>query len=331
MGMAALCVIATRCAAADLPLAFALNRAIDGPAAPFVLPFDRGYYKAEGLNVGIETLASSQDTIERVASGNADMGVADLNALIRYRDSNPKTPVKAVFVLYNRPPFAVTGRRSRGIATPKDLEGKRVGVPAAGATAAQWPIFLKEAGLDAGKIAVEPVSIPVREPMLAAGQIDAITGQSLQVAIGLRERGVPANDIVVMLMADHGLALYGDAIIVSTAFAERRPAAVKGFLRAFVKGLQDSVASPAAAVASVLKRNDGANKDTEIERLMMAIRDNIVTAEVKENGVGGVDGARFARAIDQIAAAASFREAKPKLEEIFDASFLPAPAERRAF
>ncbi len=330
-GIVAACAVTIPAAAADLPLAFTLNARIEGPAAPFLLPFDRGYYKAEKLNVGIETSAGSVEAIERVASGNAEMGVADISALIRYRDSHPDTPVKAVFVIYNRPPFAVTGRRSRGVEKPKDLEGKRIGVPVAGATFAQWPIFVKQAGLDNSKITIENVGIPVREPMLAAGQIDAVTGMSLQVAIGLRERGVPASDIVVMLMSDFGVELYGDAVIVNTRFAERQPEAVKGFLRALVKGLKETAASPATAVASVLARNEAAGKVTETERLMMALRDNIVTPEVKANGFGGIDAARFARTIDQIAMAYSFTSAKPKLEDIFDAAFLPASSERRAF
>ncbi len=55
----------------------------------------------------------------------------------------------------------------------------------------------------------------------------------------------------------------------------------------------------------------------------MAIRENIVTPEVKANGYGGIDGDRFARAIEQIALAYKFKAAKPKLDDIFDSSFLP--------
>ena len=60
----------------------------------------------------------------------------------------------------------------------------------------------------------------------------------------------------------------------------------------------------------------------------MVIRQNIVTPEVKANGYGGVDGERFARALDQLALTTKFKE-KPKLEDIFDASFLPPASERK--
>ena len=78
----------------------------------------------------------------------------------------------------------------------------------------------------------------------------------------------------------------------------------------------------------MLERTDGASKNLELERLKMVIRDNILTPEVKANGYGGIDDARFVAAIDQLALAYKFKSAKPKPEEIFDASFLP-PADAR--
>jgi len=322
-------VVAGSAAGAETNIKFTLDFKFEGPAAPFLLPLDKGYYKAEGLNVAIDPAADLLEPINRVASGAYDIGFADVNALIRFRDANPATPVKAVFMVYNRPPFAVIGRKSRGIGAPKDLEGKKLGAPAADSAFAQWPIFVQANGIDASKVTIENVGFPVREPMLAAGQLDAITGFSFSSFINLKERGVPVNDIVVLLMADYGVNLYGHAIIVNPKFADDHPDAVKGFLRAFVKGLKETVKTPAAAIGTVLKRNDAAKKETELERLNMAIRNNIVTAEVKTNGYGAIDQMRFARAIDQIGLTYKFKAAKPKPEDIFDASFLPAAADRK--
>jgi NitT/TauT family transport system substrate-binding protein len=165
--------------------------------------------------------------------------------------------------------------------------------------------------------------------MLAAGQVDAITGFSFSSYINLKDRGVPADDIVVMLMADYGVNLYGNAIIVNPKFAAEKPEVVKAFLRAFLKGLRDTVRDPSTAVDSVIKRNDVAKKPVELERLRMAIRDNIVTPEVKANGFGGVSMERLDKSIDQIALTYTFKN-KPKGADIFDASFLPAAADRKA-
>ena len=104
---------------------------------------------------------------------------------------------------------------------------------------------------------------------------------------------------------------------------------MKGFLRAFLKGLKQAVKSPVAVVDTVLKRNDAARRSTELERLKMAIHDNIVTPEVKANGYGVIDPVRFARAIDQIGLTYQWKKGKPKPEDIFDASYLPSADARK--
>jgi NitT/TauT family transport system substrate-binding protein len=118
--------------------------------------------------------------------------------------------------------------------------------------------------------------------------------------------------------------------MVNPSFAADKPEAVKGFLRAFLKGLKDTSRDPVAALESVLKRNETASKDAELDRLQLALRDNILTPEVKANGFGGVDVARLDQAIDQIALTYAFKSARPKGGDIFDASFLPPAADRKA-
>jgi NitT/TauT family transport system substrate-binding protein len=326
-GLAALAIAGP--AAAQTAIKFSLDFKFEGPSAPFVVAIDKGYFKAEGLDVTIDSAAGSLEPITRVASGTYDMGFGDINSLIKFRDANPGTPIKAVFVVYNKPPFAVVGRKSRGVTKPKDLEGKKLGAPAPDGAFAQWKIFTQANGIDASKVTIENVGFPVREPMLAAGQVDAITGFSFSSFINLKDRGVPADDIVVLLMADHGVNLYGNTVIVNPKFAAEKPEAVKGFLRALTKGMQDTAKNPASTIDSVLKRNDVAKKEVELERLNMALKDNILTPEVKAKGFGGVDMAKLDKSIDQIALTYSFK-AKPKGSDIFDASFLPAEAARKA-
>ena len=327
--LAAASVLAAGSAAAQTPVKFSLDFKFEGPSAPFVVAIDKGYFKAEGLDVTIDTAGGSLEPINRVASGTYDMGFGDINSLIKFRDANPGTPIKAVFMVYNKPAFSIVGRKSRGVAAPKDLEGKKLGAPPPDGAYAQWPIFVQANGIDASKVTIVSVGFPVREPMLASGEVDAITGFSFSSYINLKDRGVPANDITVLLMADYGVNLYGNTIMVNPKFAAEKPEAVKAFLRAFLKGLHETVKSPALAVESVLKRNDVAKKDVELERLQLALKDNILTPEVKANGFGGVDPDRLEKSIEQIALTYQFKNGKPKGADIFDSSFLPSDADRK--
>ena len=250
LAAAALVLIFAGPAAAQTSIKFSLDGRLEGPEALVLLPQDRGYFKSEGLDVSVDDAASPLEPITRVASGSYDMAFADINALIRYRDQNPSAPVKAVFMVYNKPPYAIVARKNRGITEPKQLESKKLGAPSAGATFAQWPLFAKLNNIDVSKVTIENIGIPVRAPMLAAGQIDAALGFSFRLYVDLKDRGVPLDDIVLMPMADYGMKLYGNAIIVNSKFAAEKPEAVKAFLHAFLKGLKETIRHPADAVES---------------------------------------------------------------------------------
>ncbi len=176
------------------PLRLSLDWRLEGPLAMFLVAQERGYFREEGLDVAIDEGAVPLDPVSRVASGSHDIGFADINALIRYRDQHPNAAVKAVFMVYNRPPYSIVSRKSRGVTEPKHLEGKKVGIPANGATLGEWPLFAKLNDIDTSKVAVEQIGIPVRVPMLAAGQIDAALGNSFRVYVDLKDRGVPVDD-----------------------------------------------------------------------------------------------------------------------------------------
>jgi hypothetical protein len=176
---------------------------------------DRGYYGEEGLNVSIDTGSGSLEAIPRVATGTYQFGFADINSLIKFRDQNSDIDVQAIMMVYDAPPFAIVGRKSLGIMEPSDLEGKTLGAPATDGAFAQWPAFVEVNNLDADTITIENVGFPVREPMLAQGDVDAITGFSFSSYINLKSKGVGADDISVLLMSDYGLKLYGNAIMVN--------------------------------------------------------------------------------------------------------------------
>jgi len=318
----------TSAAQAETAIRFTLDRKIDGPSAPFFLAIEKGYFQAEGLNVRIDAAEGSPQAMNRLATGGYDMGVADINGLIMLRDANPETPIKAVFVTFDKPPSAIIARKSRGIATPKDLEGKKLAVPADDDTFALWPIFAKVNGIDAARVKLENVGLPVREPMLAAGEVDAVIGCSFSSFVDLKARGVPPADLTVLPMADYGVELYGDAIMVNTGFAAEKPEAVKAFLRAYLKALKDTVRDPARAVDALAHRSEPVDKAVELERLRMAIGDNVVTAAVRGAGYGGIEPERFGVALDQLALTYRFK-ARDKAADAFDPSYLPAAADRK--
>ncbi|MBP0484863.1 ABC transporter substrate-binding protein [Sagittula salina] len=317
MGMA----LATA-ASAETAMPFALDWKFEGPAAPYFAAVDNGYFTDAGLSVEISEGQGSLDAIPKVATGAFPVGFADINSLIKFLDQNPGAPVTAVMMVYDKPPFAIVGRKSLGVETPKDLEGRVLGAPPPDGAWAQFPIFAKENDLDMEKITVEPVGFPTREPMLAEGKVAAVTGFSFSSYLNLVRLGVPEDDISTILMADNGVDLYGNAIIVNTDFASENPEAVKAFLAAVAKGWTDAIADPATAIQSLVQRNPAADAALEQRRLQLAIDANVVTDWTKANGMGPIDADRFANSLDQIKLTYEFK-AEPDATLYFDGAYLP--------
>lgn len=307
---------------AETNVPFALDWKFEGPAAPFFAAIDKGYYAAEGLNVTVEPGNGSLDAIPKVATGAFPVGMADINSLIKFLDQNPGAPVIAAMMVYDKPPFAVIGRKSLGIDSPKSLEGKVLGAPPPDGAWAQFPIFAAANNLDMGAITVEPVGFPTREPMLAEGKVAAITGFSFTSYLNAARLGVPEEDLVTLLMADYGVKLYGNAIIINTEYAAANPDVIKGFLAATAEGWKASIADPASVIPMLLTRNPAADAELEQRRLQLSIDDNVLTDAVRENGFGVVDMDRMTEALAQIATTFTFTTA-PDAAMYFTDAYLP--------
>lgn len=308
---------------AETDMPFALDWKFEGPSAPYFHAIDAGYFADADLNVTISEGRGSLAAIPKVATGAFPVGFADINSLMRFLDQNPGAPVTAVMMVYDKPPFAVVGRKSLGVSAPADLQGKVLGAPPPDGAWAQFPIFAAETGIDADAITVEPVGFPTREPMLAEGNVAAITGFSFSSTLNLKRLGVPADDISVLLMADYGVDLYGNAIIVNTDFAAANPEVITGFLSAVGKGWKDAITTPEAAIEALMKRNPAADAALETERLQMAIDANVLTDFVQTNGMGTIDADRMANAIEQTKSVYTF-ETEPDVTLYFNDSYLPS-------
>jgi len=316
-------------ALAETAMPFALDWKFEGPSAPYFLAIDEGHFKAADLDVTISAGKGSLDAIPKVATGAFPIGFADINSLIKFLDQNPGAPVIGVMMVYDKPPFAIIGRKSQGVSAPKDLEGSVLGAPPPDGAWAQFPAFAEANDLDVSKIKVEPVGFPTREPMLAEGNVDAVTGFSFSSFLNLVRLGVPEDDISTILMADHGLELYGNAIIVNTDFAAANEEAVTGFLGAVAAGWKDAIADPASAIEALKKRNPALNSELEERRLQLSIDANVLTDYTAENGMGGVDDGRMARGIQQLSSNYDFKsEGEFNLDLYFTDSYLPAAEDR---
>ena len=109
-------------AEAQTKLKMVLNWKYQGPQGWFFLAEDKGYFKAEGLEITIDQGDGSATPIPKVASGTYDIGFGDINALIEFAARKPEEAPIAVYVMYNRPPFTIAVKAD---SPDQDAEGSR--------------------------------------------------------------------------------------------------------------------------------------------------------------------------------------------------------------
>ena len=325
----ALCLVALSSSgawAAD-KVKFTLDWKFEGNAAPFLLAQDNGYFAAEGLDVTIDSGNGSAGAVTRVASGAYDIGFADLNSLVEFDANNADRAIKAFFIVYDEPPFALFTLKKSGITKPKDFEGRTLGAPVFDAPRKLFPAFARATGVAAGAVKWESMDPPLREPMLVRGQVDAISGFYFTSLLNLKAQGVKLDDLTVFKYSDYGMAFYGNGLIASPALMQNNPDLLKRFARAVVKGWRDAIKNPAAAIEAVKKRDPLIDPALETERLDMVVKDNVLTAEVKANGMGAIRKERMTKAIEQLTDAFNLSKV-PAVEDIFTDAAMPAKADR---
>ena len=322
-------LVAPLAQAQETPIKFQLDWRFEGPAALFLVPEAKGYFKAEKLAVTVDAGNGSGGTVTRVASGAYDMGFADLAALMEFQANNPTAPKPvAVMMVYNNTPAAVMALKKSGIKSPADLKGKKLGAPVFDAGRKAWPIFAKANNV--GEVAWTAMDPTLRETMLVRGDIDAITGFSFTSTLNLEARGVKADDIVVLPYPSYGVKLYGNAIIVSEAFLKKNPEAVRGFLRAFTKGVKDVIADPKAAIVTLKARDGLVDAALEERRLKLALEATVLTADARTEGFGNALAPRLSLMSSQVSDAFATK-ARVDSATIWNGSFLPSAAERDIF
>jgi NitT/TauT family transport system substrate-binding protein len=314
-------------AAEPVKLRFTLDWIPGGVHAPFFIALYKGYYKAEGLDVAIDRGKGSGEVVRQLAAGAYDMGYPDINVLIDFNSKNPDKAIPELMIGYEQAPGAIVTLKANGIETPKQLEGKTLGAAVFDSTYKLFPLFAKQAGFDAAKVKVKTIEPSLREVLLAKHEVDAIAAQMFNAVLELKAKGVPEDKVRYFMYKDYGIDLYANGIAASRAFLKAHPEAVRGFIRATIKGVRDMVHDPAMAIQMTLKFEPLLNAEVERERLKLAMECCLITPNVRKNGFGGVDMARLKRTIGQVAAGYGLTRV-PSPEEMFDPSYLPPQKDR---
>jgi NitT/TauT family transport system substrate-binding protein len=317
--------IASAQAPAELKkVVFSLDFIPLGRHAPWYAALAEGYYKAEGLDVSIIPSQGTAQTVQVVEAGTANIGFVDVPSVVIARGKGSK--LKVVAVNYGKAPYAIFSlANGANVTQPKQLEGLNLGSGAGSFTPKIIAGFMTQKDLDPKKLKVSNVAPPARASTLLSGKIPAIEF-FVMAKPGLEGAAKGAKtELRTLLLADHGLELYGNGIVATDDYIANNPDIVKRFVRASLKGWKFAIANPEKAAADQVKYIPTLDPAKIVAEIKM-VADLAETAEVKKHGLGWFDPAKMKANVDFVDKYIGISGTKPAATDIYAAGFLPAPA-----
>ena len=229
---------------------FALNWFAVGDHAAYWVALERGYYRARGLDVELQNSKGSGDSIAKVDTNRADLGLADAVVVIPRIAQGAK--IKVVGAVFDNTPLNIWTRKDTGITRPKDLEGKTLAAPPGDAQRQLFPAFARLNGIDETKVKWVNIEPAAKFVALAEKRADAVpdytTGQPFW------EKAVGAENLVRMPWSQFGFDTYSMAIFASEKSIAERPKVLRDFVAASYQGWRDVMDNPKAALEIFKKR-----------------------------------------------------------------------------
>jgi NitT/TauT family transport system substrate-binding protein len=230
--------------------------------APFYVAVERGHFAQEGIEIEFD-YSYETDGVQLVAAGKLPFAVASGDQVILARAQG--LPVVYVAEWYQRFPVAVVSLAETGIESPEDLVGRTVGIPELfGASYIGWQALLNVADLDPAQVKLEVIGYS-QVPSLSEGRVEAAVVYANNAPALLTQEGIAVNVIAVADYAD----IVANGLLTSEGTIAERPELVRGFVRAFLRGLEDTMTDPEAAFEICTRYVEGLESNAELGKAVL--------------------------------------------------------------
>ena len=296
---------------------FALNWFAVGDHAAYWVALEKGYYRARGLEVELQNSKGSGDSIAKVDTGRADIGLADAAVVIPRIAQGAR--VKIVGAVFDNTPLNMWMWKSSAIATPKDLEGKTLAAPPGDAQRQLFPAFAKLHGIDASKVTWVNIEPAAKFVTLAEKRADVVA--DYLTGLPFYEKALGREHVASMPWYKHGFDTYSMSIIASEKTLNERPKVLRDFVTASYLGWRDVMGNPKAAL-EVFKKRVPEIDLALIEPNMMLGLELMKTDRYATNGIGWMDRGKMCATVELINTYMPDMPRRVGCDEVFTNEFL---------
>jgi NitT/TauT family transport system substrate-binding protein len=274
---------------------FALNWFPVGDHAAYWVALEKGYYRQRGLDVDMQNSKGSGDSIAKVDTGRADIGLADSAVVIAASARGAK--VKVVGMVFDKSPLNIWSHKAAPITKPKDLEGKSVAAPPGDGQRQMFPAFARLHGIDQSKVTWVNVEPAAKVPALAEKRVDAVADYT--TGLPFYEKAMGKGNAVMLPWADHGFDMYSMSIIASEKTMKERGPVLKAFLEASYLGWRDVMSDPKSALEIFKKRVPEIDLAIIEPNMMMGL-ELMKTDRYARNGIGWMEEKKMCDSVDLV-------------------------------
>ncbi|MFA8443541.1 ABC transporter substrate-binding protein [Yoonia sp.] len=221
---------------------------------------DKGFFKANGVDLGYVPGTGGGSAITNMLSGAADVAFTDPASLYHALDQG--ADLVGIYNIYPQNVFNVVAPVGRGIKTAADLKGKTIGVYSLSSGTRQNLIFLlNEVGLSEADVTIQVTGLLNFAPVIQ-GQVDATAATDTGLFIG-KSNGL--GDVNVINVAD-SLNVPSDLFVVTREYYEANKPLLRRFLTAYRDSAQWMIDVPEeAAKIAVTRAINGRDEAVNLE------------------------------------------------------------------
>jgi ABC-type nitrate/sulfonate/bicarbonate transport system substrate-binding protein len=220
----------------------------------------RDFDGAEGVRMRIRVPSESTDPVRLLTAGRVDLAVMSISdlAIARARGSD----LVGVMALVQRPLAAVLAQPS--IRSPRDLEGRPVGVTGLPSDVAVLDSVVRGAGGDPERVRRTTIGFTA-VPALVARRVDAATAFWNVEGLAFRRERPRMREFRVDRF---GAPAYPELVLVAAATTlQDEPDLVQGTVHALRRGYSEVLKDPELAVETLVRRVQGLDRGPVLEEL----------------------------------------------------------------
>ena len=231
--------------------------------APLYVAIDRGFFQEQGLEVSLD-YSNEIDSVSLVGAGELPFTIASGEQVLLGRRGG--LPLVYAMAWYQDYPVGVVSLKDKGITSPADLKGKRVGIPMlSGASYIGFNALLSSAGLTEKDVSLDTIGFTQLES-LVTGRDDAVVVYAANEPVQLEARGY---DINLLRTADYN-NLVGNGLVTSEDLLRKDPELVRKMIAATLQGLEYTINNPDEAYTISRKYVENLAQDDPVQKNVLA-------------------------------------------------------------